>query len=540
MRRSTGLRTLMAVVLFMMLEPFAANAAPLQNLVGTFEITSGQCSDSGVTGGSSFRMIQKGGTAKSGPFVPNADSPCGDDTYTPLSAGRDGGLSTGRYQPNPKPAFDGTGNGLAAAIHKPQSFYHVNFACSTNATDPQSGKAAPKPRIGYDPTGKLTGEVTAFSCAWNGQYFNQGAPKPGGGTPGLTSTPRGMYSLADHSYKLNWRSAIVGGPFDGFTGVWHLEGTFLTAPTVTFQVGGHAKGQPVSMQGKVSPTTSAEKVTLRTEHRKGGKWVALDKKSARSDITGSFSFTHPAVPVGTYRSRAEVGKTADHAAGVSPWRKFTVGAASVAPAALSASASGSRLRGTFRLAAGVCGSSSGIKGGSFFRMTQPGGTPKNGPYVENGDSPCKDKTVTPLRPGSQGGLSTTHYQPNPKPAFDSGGNGRAKRIHRPQPWFGVRFACSTNHTDPQSKDTAPIPRIVNNGGHLSGNTSAFSCAWNKQFFNVGAPKPDGSTPGHTTALRGTYNSSTHRFVMQWSSQIVGGPFDKFTATWHLVGTFDAA
>jgi hypothetical protein len=28
---------------------------------------------------------------------------------------------------------------------------------------------------------------------------------------------------------LTWKSLIVGGQFNGFTGYWHLEGTFVPA-----------------------------------------------------------------------------------------------------------------------------------------------------------------------------------------------------------------------------------------------------------------------------------------------------------------------
>jgi hypothetical protein len=28
---------------------------------------------------------------------------------------------------------------------------------------------------------------------------------------------------------ITWASAVVGGPFNGFTGYWHLTGTFTAA-----------------------------------------------------------------------------------------------------------------------------------------------------------------------------------------------------------------------------------------------------------------------------------------------------------------------
>jgi hypothetical protein len=39
-------------------------------------------------------------------------------------------------------------------------------------------------------------------------------------------------------------------------------------------------------------------------------------------------------------------------------------------------------------------------------------------------------------------------------------------------------------------------------------------------------------------LSGTYDARTDAFVLEWASQIVGGPFDKFTGFQHLEGTFE--
>jgi hypothetical protein len=38
--------------------------------------------------------------------------------------------------------------------------------------------------------------------------------------------PAGTYDRSIHAYSLEWTSHIDGGPFNGFTGMWHLEGTF--------------------------------------------------------------------------------------------------------------------------------------------------------------------------------------------------------------------------------------------------------------------------------------------------------------------------
>ena len=60
--------------------------------------------------------------------------------------------------------------------------------------------------------------------------------------------------------------------------------------------------------------------------------------------------------------------------------------------------------------------------------------------------------------------------------------------------------------------------------------------WNNQNFNQGSPKPDGSYPGSTDADRDVRRLD-RRVHAQWTSQVVGGPFDKFTGQWHLAGRF---
>jgi hypothetical protein len=186
-------------------------------LAGLFAVDPGVCTG-GATSGSYFRMVQPGGTADAGPFIPNADSACADTTYSLLSPGTDGGLTTGAWQAAPDPAFDATGNGLADMIVAPVTFFGVAFAA---ATDPN--ETAPSVTAS---DGVLTGDMSAFTAYYGTGVFNQGAPKPDGSGP----APTGTINVTDGSYMLEWTSLIVGGSFDGFTGVWHLEGTFT--PTV--------------------------------------------------------------------------------------------------------------------------------------------------------------------------------------------------------------------------------------------------------------------------------------------------------------------
>ncbi|MGI8792547.1 MAG: hypothetical protein ACR2H3_05135 [Acidimicrobiales bacterium] len=192
-------------------------------LSGLLAVAAGECAEAGVSAGSWFRMAQPGGDAASGPFVANGDSTCGDNTWTPMTPGSDAGLRLGEFQPQAEPPFDDGGNALSGAIVAPVKFFAVDFGLATNETDPQTGSATVAPAIAND-GGALSGDLSAVAASWNGQHFNQGSPKPGGESGGATPALTGTYDDATGAYSLDWTSLIKGGPFDGFTGVWHLEG----------------------------------------------------------------------------------------------------------------------------------------------------------------------------------------------------------------------------------------------------------------------------------------------------------------------------
>ena len=201
----------------------AAQAAPTP-LVGVFAFAAGSC-NGGRVNGSYFRMILQGGNAN-GPFLSNSDSTCSDQTYTPMSPGTDRGLQTGSYQPEPSPAFDGSGNSLANRIISPARFYGVAYSASTNPVDPQTGVRVPVPTVIAAGT-TLSGDLQAVAVSWNNQRFNQGSPKPGGSSPGDTTPVTGTYDSGSGDFTLHWTSQVVGGPFNGFSGLWHLTGQFI-------------------------------------------------------------------------------------------------------------------------------------------------------------------------------------------------------------------------------------------------------------------------------------------------------------------------
>ncbi|MGW4243237.1 hypothetical protein [Nocardia sp. NPDC004722] len=203
--------------------------------------------------------------------------------------------------------------------------------------------------------------------------------------------------------------------------------------------------------------------------------------------------------------------------------------------------------------------------GTWFRMVQPGGTPENGPYMPNGDSPAQGGSTTLLEPGTAGGLRVGGYQSEPKPGFTQG-NSLSASITKPTKFFAVEFGVSTNPVDPQTQREVPPPTVVNNDGKLTADFSAWAASWNDQEFNQGAPKPpekQGAQVAGSEQIQkawdwvahqwfnrpkadaaqgpsatGTYDPKTHAVTLQWTSLIVGGPFNGFTGVWHLEGTFE--
>jgi hypothetical protein len=135
-------------------------------------------------------------------------------------------------------------------------------------------------------------------------------------------------------------------------------------------------------------------------------------------------------------------------------------------------------------------------------------------------------------------------------------------------FFGVKFSISTNKIDPQTKTACAPPIVELKDGKLTADLSSWAASWNKQNFNQGAPKPvlntGAKSPGQQqaqqawnfvskrflgsaskatvsgTSATGTFNPRTDRFDLQWTSLIVGGPFNGFTGLWHLEGVYRPA
>jgi hypothetical protein len=207
-----------------------AHAARRTELKGTLGISPGkpatkaqQKRTKAKYTGSYFRMILPGGRDK---YFANSDSRAADKTYTLFRTGREKGLKLGAFQDPPKPAFADNGFALSRRIVLPETFAGIAFSISTAATDAQTGQKASAPRL-YATGRRLSGDLRAWTAEWNKIYFNQGAPKPNGTFPGFTKPVNGTYDKKTRKYELAWYSLIVGGPFNGFTGYWHLQGTLI-------------------------------------------------------------------------------------------------------------------------------------------------------------------------------------------------------------------------------------------------------------------------------------------------------------------------
>jgi hypothetical protein len=190
-------------------------------------------------------------------------------------------------------------------------------------------------------------------------------------------------------------------------------------------------------------------------------------------------------------------------------------------------ASSKALNGTFRLQPGTY--SGGKPDGTYFRMILARGKG----YLKNPDSRSSDKTYTLGRPGRDGGIATGRYQSHPSPAFSSNGSARANLIIQPESFTSINFSVATLPKDPQSKQNVAAPSARVSGRRLTVTLPGYTAEWNKQYFNQGAPKPNGSGRSAT----GSYNAKTKHFTLAWTSKISGGPFNGFSGYWHLEGTF---
>lgn len=66
--------------------------------------------------------------------------------------------------------------------------------------------------------GVMTADLSAWTAYWNGTNFGQG---------GIAT---GTWDSVTGEYSIGWSATVVGGSFDGMTGVWNMTGVAVPVP----------------------------------------------------------------------------------------------------------------------------------------------------------------------------------------------------------------------------------------------------------------------------------------------------------------------
>lgn len=185
-----------------------------------------------------------------------------------LTPGSAGGIVLGTYQnfvldpdvPHPY-NWDGIGSGAGtgygrspttqSTMLEPFAFGSSLTHIGTNPIGYQSGEAHAAPTADISNcvgnTCTLSMDLSSWEVMWNGSAFEQG-PRPLNSGPFVPAV--GTYDLATSAYSLTWNSQIKGGPFNGVTTTWHLEGTVVPIPAAVWLLGSGLLGLFGMARGK--------------------------------------------------------------------------------------------------------------------------------------------------------------------------------------------------------------------------------------------------------------------------------------------------
>lgn len=94
--------------------------------------------------------------------------------------------------------------GFFGPVYNYTAAFNPNYAADTGGPAPSG--------IVDDQTNTITMDLSSWFAWWNGTTFNQGG------------SATGSYDPVSGAFTLNWSKLIVGGPFDGATGYWQLNG----------------------------------------------------------------------------------------------------------------------------------------------------------------------------------------------------------------------------------------------------------------------------------------------------------------------------
>jgi|CZKG01.1.fsa_nt_gi hypothetical protein len=207
-----------------------ASTATAAKLKGSIALTTG--SNSSPYTGSWVRLYQ---TANPAAYFINPSSPAADQSYTPLVNGTQG-VELNTAQPLASPPFDGGGNSLTNTILTPEPFAGVNFSAYVTVNPTKKAKFGKKGlilEVGKDKnaTDAITAaDFTGWTIAWGGdsKFATPGstANVDGGNLTGtITWTNPSKHNLGG-KIALNWSAQINEPPFQAYTAVWQLQGTY--------------------------------------------------------------------------------------------------------------------------------------------------------------------------------------------------------------------------------------------------------------------------------------------------------------------------
>jgi ABC-type amino acid transport substrate-binding protein len=205
----------------------SAKAAAPTRLIGLFKITPGQCTTAQAKPTGSYLIAI---SAAANHAVTNSQGGCANSSYTPLTPGSDGGLITGGFQTEPRPAFDANRNAAATRIIKPVSFGPFRFGLSTNPRDEQDapgGEPAFPAPVALDTDGALAIDLRSLVLTYAGRAGSTCKQSYGLGCWELGSkSAAGTYDAATHHFVIDWFSGESFVP-NGDSIEVHLEGTFV-------------------------------------------------------------------------------------------------------------------------------------------------------------------------------------------------------------------------------------------------------------------------------------------------------------------------
>jgi ABC-type amino acid transport substrate-binding protein len=205
----------------------SAKAAAPTRLIGLFKLTPGHCTTAQAKPTGSYLIAI---SAAENHAVTNKQGGCADPAYTPLTPGTDGGLITGGFQTEPKPAFDAERNATATRIVKPVAFGRFRFGMSTNPRDEQDapgGEPAFPAPVALDTDGALAIDLRSLVLTYAGRSHSTCKQSYGLGCWELGSkSASGTYDAATHQFVIDWFSGESFVP-NGDSIEVHLEGTFV-------------------------------------------------------------------------------------------------------------------------------------------------------------------------------------------------------------------------------------------------------------------------------------------------------------------------